>query len=272
MADEQTLEMEEPQVPDVADDSYEIEVVEEGAEVADPTLELQAQIAELQQQNAVLQTAPPAQSQAEMLAKALNDFKQSSAPPVVNSEPAPIAIDWEAKSAEHNKKFFDNPSENVLGLVTPLFQQMQAQYKSESDSKSVQISKLSTLADESSKGLYGKYADEVEGFVKADTTKDGTIYQRALNKVKMSHFDELLAEQVEAKLEAAIAKATGNVADTTNRIPFTQATLPAGKTVAASGNKLRITPAQNAMVDKLALTKGMTREAVIDTLRDAGRL
>lgn len=273
MADglEMEMELDEPQVPAVENEEFSVEVVNEGTEQDAEKLALEAKIAELEQQTVALTQAQPV-DQTAALVEALSALRQPTpSPPLPESNAGAPQIDLKSLMVEANKEYFADPAQSTLKLVAPLLEQVQAQNKADSDSKSVKISMLTAMNDPGSKDIFTKYKDEIEATVAADASPDADVYQRAIGKVKSNHFDDILQEKAEALVAEALAKAQGTVAKTP---PFSNATIPpAGGSVDARViSKAKVTAAQDKRIKQIALEKGLSYEKVYTYFKDKGQI
>lgn len=195
-------------VPALEDENFDIEVMDDVPQKDDATLALEARIAELEAEKQTLVSTPlPPSSGNDISALAAEIAKMQSRP----AEVAKPQMDVNALVEEVNKGFYDNPSAGVMKLLDPIVKSMQEQNASGNAKRDLQISKLSVLADESVKGVYGQYTDEIEAYVASKPASE-TVYREAIKAVQADHMEDIIAAQVNAKLEEALAAASSQAA------------------------------------------------------------
>lgn len=261
----------EDQVPELGTEEFNI-VVEDTPQKDDATLALEAKIAEMEAERQAWQTQPQGDGGMSQLAEQLAKMNQPSAPPTDTVE----TIDPQALVEQVNKGFYDNPAMGVMQLLDPIVKNMQKQNESANSKRDLQISKLSVLADETTKGTYGKYQDEIETIVGSMPASE-TVYREAINKVQMLHMDDIVAERVEAAVAKATEAAMAQVAPVAKAPPFTNATGVQTKPPAnVSANETVKSQADLTMVKNWMMAKGYTysddgdRNFAIGYMREKG--
>lgn len=240
--------------PVIEDEGFKLEVIEEGAVVKDDaTLALEAQIAELTAQKEALSVAPTPPTDGGMAALAEAIAKMNKAPEPVQAPSK--EIDYEAILKEVDTNFYkDAPSQSMLKLMTPVLQQMKAETNKVTQTQAVQISKLTALADESNKQLYGKYSTEIEEVAKGLGAGE-SVYQQAIAQVKLNHIEDIIAERTQSSLATQVAAVEAEALKTPN-IGSQPTVTSAGVPRQAAPRVASATPAEIETMKNFALQKG----------------
>ncbi len=244
--------------PEFENEEFTLEVVEEGAtetQTDEEKLALEAKIAEMEAENAKykaqmdeLSKASPPRESVSAIAEELRKLAQPAP-----AKPEETQTDFKKLFEDVDKNFYTSPSKSVVDVVTPIVQSMDKKYTDVIAKQALNISKLTVLYDESSKGDYIKYKDEVESIVSSLPPSE-SVYAEALKTVRANHFDDILAEKVQAQVEAMAQKAEQNVQQQQAATP--QFTNAAQVQQARAKNVMRITPNQEAAARKWAMIKG----------------
>ena len=270
------MENEEIQEEPKIEEDFKLEVVDEVPEKDEKTLELEAKVAEMEAREQALRekleqkdSADPAVILAQELKK-LAGLKEEQAG---EKRPEETPVDFKAIMDNVDKNFYSSPSKAIIDMVTPIVESVDKKYSSVYAQQAANIAKLKVLADDSLKNDYVKYKDEVEAIVKTSPPSE-TVYEEAVKKVKANHLDDIIAEQVAAKIAEITAQAEANV-QVQQAPQFTNATQVQQ---AAKANVVKITPAQQIRAKTWALTKGYDwndpgdREWVVKYLKGQGAL
>lgn len=273
-----------PEVPDVPvpDEGFSVALVDEIPGPEDKTTELEAKIAELEAQNAALAQAPPPESPADAGFAALAAELKSLKTPTPVTEPDQSGPDYNEVIKDTSKNFYNDPTKSVLNLMTPVVQQLKQENDKRANSQAMQISKLTVLSTPGDKEFYVKYQAEVDS-IAGSLPPSESAYQEALAKAKVLHVDDIVNEQVEARVNAALEQATvqaqASVAQTQRQAPTTLSTIP---TKAPAQSKPSLTKLQWQDLQRQALVKGfdlgtaerLTAEGVwaIERYKALGRL
>lgn len=238
---------------------------------------------------------------AQTLSETMKAFMQAQKPaPAAVPEgyrvkPAPSAnVDPDAL-ARYNKqlteRFIDDPVAATREVATremlPILTRL-------AENQAMQSRTLVRL-DPDTKDIYAKYASEIEADVaEADALaklNDPQIYQKAVERARARHFNELVSETTQAQQEVIAAnylKSLGldleSVKASAGKAPSTpQPARAAASTLARAGmmapsastaTKARVvlTPAQRVKVESFARSRGVSAEAAAAHLRDKGEL
>lgn len=261
MADELIKDVDPIEVtPTFEDEEFKIEIIDEEKEPGDKsdekTLALEAKIAEMEviqkEYKEKLENAPasPDVSMAALTEALKNIGKQEP------TKPVEAQTDFKALFESIDKNFYNSPSKGVVDVVTPLMQSLDKKYSDVATQQAVNISKLTVLADDTQKGDYIKYKDEVDRIVNASPPSEN-VYGNALKQVRSLHFDDILAEKVAAQVAilttAAEEAAKASLATAQASPGFTNAT---HVQQARAQNSMKITANQQLVASKWAVTKG----------------
>ena len=242
--------------PEFEEEEFKVEVIDENEEVKDEaTLALEAKIAEMEAEQArykeEIEKLSTKTTQEDSLASLAAQLKAMASPPMEKPKNDEPQVDFKTLFEEVDKNFYNSPSKAVVDVVTPIVQSMDKKYNDIIASQALNISKLAVLSDETLKGDYLKYKDEVEQIVSASPPSE-KVYREALLKVRASHFDEILNEKLEAKMNEVLKKAEEQQAPQAPQ-SFTNATMVQQ---ARPTNTVRITAGQQAVAKKWAMNKG----------------
>ena len=245
----------EPQI-EFENEEFKLEVVEEEGQKDDATMALEAKIAEMEAKQAeYMTTIEGLQNQAPDSNIALAEaIAKMNRPTEVVKAPEQPQVDYAALFESTDKNFYNSPSKSVVDVMSPVLQSMDAKMTEANRANDLKMSKLMVLADESMKGDYIKYKDEVEKLVKTSPPSE-EVYAKALKVVKGNHIEDIIAEQVAAKLADMEAKLAA-VAEPAKPAPFTNAN-QVQAAQAPKGDVLRVTARQQEIARKFAIQKGI---------------
>lgn len=245
-------------VPEVEDDSFNLEVVDttEIPEKDQAYIDLETKLAEQTAELERLKAVPPQAPTDPGLRELAEAIKASTLKKDEPKKPQ-AQVDLAKLIEEKNAEFYKNPGQSVYELITPVLQQMKAETSQEVLSLKVANSKLSALSSDDNKLLYGKYSDEVEQIAKT-LPQDANVYQNALNQVKMNHFQELVQEQAQTLAQSLITEQTQKVEEEAKQMASGASFTNAGAPATPKPRKVQITPAQKQAIDNWMLTKGYT--------------
>ena len=241
-------------------EDFTVEVVDDDGAAAkdDATLALEAKIAEMEQkQGEYLTTIEGLQAnsaQGQSMASLAQEIKNMAAPAAVAPDPAQPQVDYGALIESTDKNFYNSPSKSTLDITSPLFQSMDQKINEATARNMVSMSKMVVLTDDSMKGDYIKYKDEVDKFV-AGSPPSEDIYSKALRAVRGNHIEDIIAEKVAAQMLTITEKAEASATEAAKpaQPQFTNAT----QVQQAQAKKvMRITPRQQEIARKFAITKG----------------
>jgi hypothetical protein len=243
----------DPDIP-VEGEGFEV-VVGPESDPEDKTAELEAKnnelAAQLEALKAAQQTAVPATDGFSELAAEIRKIGT----PVQAAPEAPQGTDYETLLKEVGQDFYKDPAMNVARIVGPAVNDVKMAAQAQIDQQAMQISKLTVLNTPGDKDLYVKYKDEAEELA-AKSANKAQAYQDAMKQVKANHMDELIAAQVEEKLNEAISaaegKATGATSTPSAPLPVDVSTMPRKPAKVTT----RITPQQWSKIAEWSLIKG----------------
>jgi len=254
------LEGNQEPIPVFEDEEFKVEIIDEESpdEKDEATLALEAKIAEMEATQAeykaqIESLSTKSTGDAPALSALAEQLKKLSTP---EAPKAPeVQTDFKALFESVDKNFYTSPSKSVVDVVTPIMKSMDKKYSDVAIQQAVNISKLTVLADDTQKGDYIKYKDEVEKIVAASPPSE-KVYSEALKTVRAAHFDDILAEKVAAQVAEITEKAEAAAAQaSTPAVPntFTNATQVQQ---ARAKNTMKITAGQQLVASKWAMTKG----------------
>ena len=268
---------------DFVDDAFKLEVIDEKIvpEKDEATLALEAKIEELEAGNSqykeALEQLTSNQGQdanLSLLAQEVAKLKETQAP----QAPAQTKqeVDYGKLIETTDKNFYQAPSKSVLDLVSPVVQSLDAKYGGMAEKQSLNISKLTVLADDAVKGDYIRYKDEVDKLVQLSPPSE-TIYMETLKKVRANHMDDIIAEQVALQVAKITDAAEAEAAKAVAPAPFTNATQQSAVPPKAAV-PVRISTQDQAYAQRWALIKGYTwadledQKFVVNYLKKTGEI
>lgn len=232
-------------LPEIEDEQFEIQVTDD-----EPMSEAEKQLAELKTKLEEAEAAKQALEQQTVERSAEDPIAKLAALLEKNNTPAPPSNnqvqDFQAQYQkiieDTRNNFHSDPTQSVINLVAPLLNQMEQKMEQTSSVTDKLTSKLSVVQGEDA-GFYTKYKDEVEGLAAGIQGKDS--YQKAVAQVKLMHMDEIVQEQVNKRLEEAIAASVGETpADIQRKAPFTLGNRQTAPAQAAQKQTIRISTAE----------------------------
>lgn len=185
--------------PEVIEDDFTYDIVEETPQEDPKTLLLQTQIAEMQ---AKLDEAEAAKAivpqQDNGMAELTAVLKAQNAPKTPSAQEA-----WTEKFKtayeDANKNYHDDPLGKSTQLNALMMEKLQNDMEQKFNQQAATISQLNAQSVDTE--LMTKYGDEIKEIASA-LPPSASVYQEAIATVKMNHFDEIMTAQV----EAAVAK------------------------------------------------------------------
>ena len=275
---EEITGVEEPQGIEVIEDpgEFTLEVTDEIQDKDEEKLKLEAEVAELKA--ALEKKTPEAEAKPDTAALIAEELKRlASQKEEVKPEETKPQVDFKALMEEVDKNFYNSPSQSIVSMITPIVETVDKKYSSVFTQQSLNIAKLKVMSDDSLKNDYVKYRDEVEAIVKSSPPSE-TVYEEAVKRVKANHLDDIIAEQVSAKIAELTAQAEKNLGVQATPAPAPQFTNATQVAQAQKKNVVRITPQQKQAAERWALTKGYDwndpadREWVVKYLKDKGAI
>ena len=238
--------VENPEIA-VEDEGFALVVGEGDESEGDKTAELEAQNAELQAKLTAATAVPvvPNDGFAELAAEIRKIAPAPAAPAV------PQETNYEEFLKQKGVDFYKDPALTSAAIAAQIVQDSLSPAQAQIEVQAAQISKLTLLNTPGESELYIRYKDEIEAFALESKSK-GTSYQDAMKVVKANHIDDLIADQVTAKLAEATKQAEVNAAQGSAPLPLdvsSMARKPAAK-------QIRISQQQWNTMEKWSLIKG----------------
>jgi hypothetical protein len=207
-------------------------------------------------------------------------WKAQSVPSAVPTDPMALA-EYRKKL---NDKFLDDPvgaqQEVLNATLTPFLQQL-------AQNQALQSRELAMIHPET-KDIFSRYGREVEQEVSMmpvqEKLQNPRVYQVAIERVKARHLSDLVAEQAKTQVDTLLAARLQELGlDPAILQGQKPAAAPTGQPTLANpvGNRpvtpqskttIRLTPAQRVAVEREALAKGVSIEAVASRWRDLGKI
>lgn len=209
--------------PEIEEDEFSYEVVEETPAEDPQTLLLQTQIAEMQakldEAKAVTNAPRPEDNGMLELAAAIKLQNSPKLPDAAEEFNARFQKEYEAA----NKDYHNDPLGNSTKINALMMEKVQHDMDVKFNQQAATISQLNAQSADSD--LMAKYGDEIKE-IASSLPPSSSVYQEAVSKVKMNHFDEIMAVQVEQaiakQLEALKPKKTPE--ETAASVDFTNST------------------------------------------------
>lgn len=261
----ETVEVAEPELNEDLDIGFELEIVdpaEYGNSKPQALIEAEQKLMALEEekkrlsdasdQSAALQTTMASvQAMQEQLAKGIQ----------VNAPTAPVeAFDFEAHQKKLNEGIYTDAGKSVTAFMEPILMNLNTKIDAASEVATLAGSKSEMLLEDSSRSMYLKYKDEIEGYAKQ--VKGSGAYQQAINQAKLAHIDDIIAEKV------AAAQATPSP-----KAPIM--TNVGGQSAPAGPRKAAITPGMRAWMTNLMTHKLVSESYALERAKEekaAGRI